>query len=241
MTEHSHTPLLRDEELRPGWRQTVGRSVVVVLANALALWLLAAVLEGFELDDVPAALIAGVVIGVLNATVWPALAFLVVPLSVLTLGIGAIAVNAFVVGVALDLVPGTHVNDFWTAVVITVGLTIVTTLVSRLMAIDDNAWFDEHMARRARRRRKEATTTDVPGIVFVQVDGVAEVVLRRALASGDAPTLHGWLTRGSHALTSWETQWSSQTGVSQCGILHGSNDGMPAFRWVEKESGRTCS
>jgi len=237
MTEHVHTTLMRDEELRPGWRQTVGRIIVIVCANALALWLLAAVLDGFELGDVTDALIAGAAIGILNAMVWPALAFLVVPLSVLTLGIGAIVVNAFVVGVVLDLVPGTHVNDLWTAVVITVGLTIVTTVVTRLMAIDDDAWFDEHMARRARRWRKEATSTDVPGIVFVQVDGVAEVVLRRALASGDAPTLHGWLTRGSHALTSWETQWSSQTGVSQCGILHGTNDGMPAFRWVERPTG----
>ncbi|MCB0966637.1 MAG: phage holin family protein, partial [Ilumatobacter sp.] len=154
MTDHLPTTILRDEELRPGWRQTVGRGAVVVLFNALALWLLAAVMDGFVLDDVPSALIAGAVIGVLNATVWPALAFLVVPLSVLTLGIGAIVINAFVVGVALDLVPGVHVNDFWTAVVITVGVTIVTTLVSRVMAIDDDAWFDEHMAQRARRRRK---------------------------------------------------------------------------------------
>ena len=237
MTEHAHTTLLRDEELRPGWRQAVGRGIVVVVANAISLWLLAAVLDGFELDDAITAVIAGAVIGLLNATVWPALAFLVVPLSVLTLGIGAIAVNAVVVGVALDLIPGTSTDGFWTAVVVTIGLTIVTTLVTRLMAIDDDAWFDEYMARRARRRRDEATTTDVPGIVFVQVDGVAEVVLRRALASGDAPTLHGWLTRGSHALTSWETQWSSQTGVSQCGILHGTNDGMPAFRWVERSTG----
>ena len=237
MADHAHSALLRDEELRPGWRQTVGRSLVVVLANALALWLLAAVMDRFVLDDLTAAVIAGATIGLLNAIVWPAIAFLVVPLSVLTLGIGAIVVNAFVVGVALDSLPGTHVDGFWTSIVITIGLTIVTTSVSRLMAIDDDAWFDEHMAHRARRRRRDATTTDVPGIVFVQVDGVAEVVLRRALASGDAPTLHSWLVRGSHALTSWETQWSSQTGVSQCGILHGANDGMPAFRWVERHTG----
>ena len=36
----------------------------------------------------------------------------------------------------------------------------------------------------------------------------------------------------------WETGWSSQTGVSQCGILHGSTAGMPAFRWVDKAQGR---
>ncbi|MAT07047.1 MAG: hypothetical protein CL424_18595 [Acidimicrobiaceae bacterium] len=238
MDKQQHAAILRDEELRPGWRQAVGRGLVVTVANALALWVADGILDGFTLDDVTATVLAGAVIGALNALVWPALAFLVVPLSVLTLGLGAIAVNAIIVGLALDGLPGVAIDGFWTALAITVGLSVVTTIVVRVLAIDDDAWFDEHMARRARRRRKGATATDVPGIVFLQIDGVAETVLRRAMASGDAPTLHGWLRSGSHILTDWETQWSSQTGVSQCGILHGDNAGMPAFRWLERSTGR---
>src|SRR4029077_4161987 len=38
-------------------------------------------------------------------------------------------------------------------------------------------------------------------------------------------------------LTEWETDLSSQTGASQAGILLGANDDIPAFRWVEKETG----
>ena len=48
-----------------------------------------------------------------------------------------------------------------------------------------------------------------------------------------------WLREGNHRLHEWETDWSSQTGACQAGILHGSNEDMPAFRWYEKESGRT--
>ena len=76
----------------------------------------------------------------------------------------------------------------------------------------------------------------MPGVVFVQLDGVAKVVLERALRSGDVPTLHRWLRTGSHHLVGWTTGWSSQTGVSQCGILHGSTADMPAFRWLDKET-----
>ena len=36
----------------------------------------------------------------------------------------------------------------------------------------------------------------------------------------------------------WETDWSSQTGACQAGLLHGDNDDMPAFRWWEKDRGR---
>ena len=40
-----------------------------------------------------------------------------------------------------------------------------------------------------------------------------------------------------HRLVEWETDLSSQTGASQAGILLGSNEDIPAFRWVEKETG----
>src|SRR5207244_8908424 len=68
-------------------------------------------------------------------------------------------------------------------------------------------------------------------------------VLQRAMRSGSAPTMAGWLADGTHRLTEWETDLSSQTGASQAGILLGSNEDVPAFRWVEKETGKlmTCS
>ncbi len=46
-----------------------------------------------------------------------------------------------------------------------------------------------------------------------------------------------WLREGSHALARWETDWSSQTGACQAGLLHGDNHDMPAFRWWEKDRG----
>jgi hypothetical protein len=49
------------------------------------------------------------------------------------------------------------------------------------------------------------------------------------------------MAEGSHRLCEWETDLSSQTGASQAGILLGSNADIPAFRWVEKETGRLMS
>jgi uncharacterized membrane protein YvlD (DUF360 family) len=74
-------------------------------------------------------------------------------------------------------------------------------------------------------------------MTFIQIDGLGLAVLRRALRDGNAPTLARWLASGGHRLLGWETGWSSQTGASQCGILHGSTFDIPAFRWLEKESG----
>ncbi|MGW0396168.1 alkaline phosphatase family protein, partial [Streptomyces sp. NPDC003042] len=75
-----------------------------------------------------------------------------------------------------------------------------------------------------------------PGAVFLQLDGVGYEALRRAAADGLMPTVALWL-ENSHRVASWRTDWSSQTGASQLGILHGSNFDVPAFRWYEKDSG----
>jgi uncharacterized membrane protein YvlD (DUF360 family) len=229
--------MVRPAEQRPGLWQIAVRVVVVSVATAVGLWLLAAVLGDFDIDEPKQALLAGFVVGLLNAIVWPLMAFIVVPISVVTLGVGAIIIDALIVTLVLDQLPGVTLEGFWTAVIVVIGLAALSSLVSAALALDDDAWFDRRMAMLARRRRKGVDATDVPGIVFAQVDGLAESVLRRALRSGDAPTIDRWLRDGSHDLIGWETGWSSQTGVSQCGILHGSTVDMPAFRWVDKSTG----
>ncbi len=229
--------IVRPEGERPPWREVARRSAIVMLIAGPTLWLLAAMMDGFTIDEPWQAILAGAVVGLANAVVWPALAFLVAPLSVLTLGLGAIALNALFVGWLLNLLPGVVLDGFWESLVVVVCLVVVNTAVTSLLALDDDAWFDQRVSRKARKRSKGANVTDVPGIVFVQLDGVAYDVLRRALRSGDVPTVHRWLSTGSHHLTAWETGWSSQTGVSQIGILHGSTVDMPAFRWLDKSTG----
>ena len=174
--------VVRPVDERPSWSLVIGRSVTVTLVTAVALWLLAGILPGFTIDRPRDALLAGFVIGLLNAVVWPALAFVVVPISVLTLGLGAIVLDALAVFLLLDLLPGVELSDFWTSVAVVIGLAAITTLVSWALALDDDSWFDHMAANRARRRRRQATVTDVPGVVFVQLDGLARAVLERALA-----------------------------------------------------------
>ena len=79
--------------------------------------------------------------------------------------------------------------------------------------------------------------------MFLEIDGLALPVLRSAMRDGNAPTMARWLATSTHRLSEWETDLSSQTGASQAGILLGSNEDIPAFRWVEKETATlmTCS
>ena len=71
------------------------------------------------------------------------------------------------------------------------------------------------------------------------LQGTLDVLILRTLAW--AP-MHGygisrWIRERTHHLAGWETDWSSQTGACQAGLLHGNNHDMPAFRWWEKDRG----
>lgn len=216
---------------------TIRRAILVLLLDAAILLLLSELLPGFVLDGAGAALTAAAAIGLLNALVWPTLARLALPLTVLTLGIAALVLNGLLVTVAINLIPGAEVRHVFDGIVIAIALAAFTAAVYSLLAIDeDDAWY-RNVVRRQARRRKQVVESDVPGVLFLEIDGLAHDVLLRAMQDGNAPTLARWARSGSHSLRRWETDWSSQTGACQAGLLHGSNEDMPAFRWWEKERG----
>jgi uncharacterized membrane protein YvlD (DUF360 family) len=213
----------------------VWRALLVLLLDALALLLLSELLSGFVLDGPKAALGAAALIGLLNALVWPALARLALPLTVLTLGLGALLLNGLLVTVAIDAIPGAEISGVLEGTVVTVAMAALTASVYALLAIDeDDSWY-RYVVRRQLRRRRQVARSEVPGILFLEIDGLAHDVLHRALSDGSAPNLAAWLRNGSHRLERWETDWSSQTGACQAGLLHGDNEDMPAFRWWEKD------
>ena len=176
--------------------------------------------------------------GVLNALVWPLLARFALPLNVLTLGLASLVLNGALVLFAIDALPGASLEGLGEAIVVALGLTALTTLLSALLAVDeDDSWY-RNVVRRQARRRGERVESDVPGVLFLEIDGLALDVLKRALRDGNAPAMSRWLREGSHRLEGWETDLSSQTGACQAGLLHGNNHDMPAFRWWEKDRGK---
>ena len=213
------------------------RGLVVLLLDWAALLLLGALLSGFDVHGPAGALVTAVIAAALNALVWPTLSRLALPLSVLTLGGASLVLNGGLVAIAAAISPGASIDGWFAGVVVAAGLAIITTTASALLAIDDDDTWQRNVVRR-QARRAGAIASDVPGVVFLEIDGLAYEVLRRALRDGNAPVMARWLREGTHRLERWETDWSSQTGACQAGLLHGDNDDMPAFRWWEKDRGR---
>jgi uncharacterized membrane protein YvlD (DUF360 family) len=235
--EHQTEPGPGPRRRRPAGGHPVLRIVVVWLFTGAVFVVLGWLLPGLTVTGAGAALAAAALFGLINALVWPVFAYLALPLAVLTLGLAAIVLNGAAVALVAYVLPGIDISDWGTAIVVALVLALANTLLTGLLTLDDEDVYYRRIIRRAARRVRPEGATDVPGVLFIQIDGLGLAVLRRALRDGNAPTLARWLASGSHRLLGWETGWSSQTGASQCGILHGSTFDIPAFRWLEKETG----
>jgi uncharacterized membrane protein YvlD (DUF360 family) len=209
------------------------------LIGAVALLVTAALLPGMEIEGFFGALVVALFLGLINAILPPLIAGLRLPATVILGFLLVLVVDAIAIKLASDIAENAiHVDSFWTALVAALVVAAVTIVLEILFGANDDEEFTIKVVLRVARRQGEIARTDVPGIVFLEIDGLAYPVLQRAMRDGSAPELAKWLHEGSHRLVEWETDLSSQTGSAQAGILLGSNGDIPAFRWVEKADRR---
>lgn len=211
------------------------RIAVLLALDALVLLAMASMLHDVDVPGVRAALLVVVLLAVLNALLWPLLIRLLLPFAVLTFGLFTLVLDAALVWIALSVVDEQD-TSLLSAFSVAVALMLVNLLVSSVLNVESDARHLRVVRRRYRHSRRE-NVTDVPGVIFFEIDGLAEVVLREAVEAGHVPTIARWLEEGSHRIVGWQCDLSSQTGASQAGLLLGSNADMPAFRWYEKDTG----
>ena len=99
------------------------------IIGAITLFVIAYFVPGFHIQGWASALIAVIVIALLNATLGFLLKILTFPLSLLTLGIFLLVINAFMLELAARVVPGFHVDSFGSAFVAAAVLAIVHMLL----------------------------------------------------------------------------------------------------------------
>ena len=211
------------------------RGAVTWAIEALALALLAWLLPGMRVSTWQAGASAVLVIAALNALVRPVLILFAANLGIAVFALVALLLNAVLVLIASRLLPGFSVDTLWTAFVLALGLAILNALVSGLLGINDDDSFYRNVIRWLERRRVPAADLQEPGTILVQIDGLAEPILREEIDAGRLPTLARWLEQGSHRLAAWECDVPSMTSSGQSGILYGNNANIPAFRWYEKD------
>ncbi len=114
--------------------------------SAGALWLTSLVVRGIEIRSAASLVFAALTIGVLNAFIRPVLLLLTLPLTVLTLGLFAVVINAAMLKLASEVVRGFEVDGFWSAVGGTLLMSLFTFFINLL--IGDNGRVETVHVRR---------------------------------------------------------------------------------------------
>ncbi len=152
----------------------------------------------------------------------------------LLLGFGA---QVVVLAAALSLATYSDVGVDETVIVLLVASTILA--IGRWFsgATDSAYVVGAATARTSRKLGQLRGERPERGLLVIQLDGVALPILRRAIAGGQAPNIARWIG-SSHTLSGWWATIPCTTPATMAGILHGSDDVVPAFRWWDRRSGR---
>lgn len=205
---------------------------------AASVYVAAALVPGVDLAEFGGAAVVAALIAALNAVLPPLVAALRLPLMLALGFVLVLIVDAVALELAAELLPDAiAVDGFDVALLAALVVAGAMIVLEVLLGVNDDDAYALRVVRRVARRQGVLARTDTPGILFLEIDGLALPVLRDAMRDGSAPTMARWIAEDGYRLTEWETDLSSQTGASQAGILLGSNQDVPAFRWVDKETG----
>jgi putative membrane protein len=105
--------------------------------SALAVIVTSMILPGVHIDNAFTALIVAAVLAFLNAIVKPVLVILTIPITVFTLGIFLLVINAFMIMLAAKIVAGFHVDGFWIALLFSLLLSLVASVFDSIANRND--------------------------------------------------------------------------------------------------------
>lgn len=219
-------------------RARIVQFVSLLLAQSIALLVLAHLTPGVAINSLWSAIAAIIAISLIESVVWWLFIEFFAKLPVILYPLLTFVLTGLGIYFLGNYIPGMTITGIAPAIWIAIFLTVINAILGALFSLDEDESFDRNVTRKMVDKYGKPTKTDKPGILFLEIDGLSIDTLRMALDKGMMPTLKKWLDSESHKLISWETDFTSQTGAMQTGILMGSNDDIPAYRWWDRKLGK---
>jgi uncharacterized membrane protein YvlD (DUF360 family) len=220
------------------FRRIVVTLVMSVIAFAIAVGLTPGITIAGDAGFWSTALVAAIVLGILNVAVRPLFIVAFAGVSVVAVFVATLVFQVGSFFVLPFFVGGLQVNGLIPALVGSLIYAFILTILTAVFSVsqDDSYW--ALLVQQQAARGPDVAKTDQPGLVVVQIDGLPHDVITRQVRAGRVPHLSSWLRSGKYRLSRWDALLPPTTPASQAGILHGNNDGIPAFRWYEKDTGK---
>ncbi len=109
--------------------------ILKLIVSALAVFIVAHILPGVSLTNYFSAILVAIVLAFLNTVIKPILTLLTIPVTVITLGLFLLVINAIIILFADKIVSGFSVNGFWTALFFSLILSFITGILNMILGV----------------------------------------------------------------------------------------------------------
>jgi uncharacterized membrane protein YvlD (DUF360 family) len=217
---------------------------VLWAASAASLVVVAFLLPGFWFDTaVPwwwtTALLLPLIFSMVLLILRPVLVLATLPLNFFTLGLPTLLFNGVLLYYTALVLPAFHIGNILDAFVGLVLLSILNTLTSSWLGIDEVYPLFQTILRRLGKRIGPKYDPKVKrGMLILQIDGLSWRVLMQAMRRGRLPTLSAVMGLGRHRLFRWQSGIPSNTPAVQGGLFYGQRGAIPGYRWYDRQADR---
>ena len=111
--------------------------IIRLLVTAVVAFFLTKILSGVHFDGFSTAIVFAIVLGILNLIVSPVLKILGLPLTIITLVLFSLVINALVILIADYFIDGMTIDGFWWAFIFSIALSLITSLVNGIFTSSD--------------------------------------------------------------------------------------------------------
>lgn len=214
--------------------RTIITTLLFVIANIVAIYAVDYISSDFTVGPWYNAIIIVIAVAIANALLWPIFRRFLMKIIIFTFGIGSLFINSIIFYIASYFIPGVSAGIYG-VLQVPIVMAIATTFITN---ITNTNYYDNYIKSILKYALKQKTTYKkrYSGVIMLEIDGLSINTLKKAIDKGVMPNIKKRLEGQTHSLKGWETDLSSQTGASQAGILHGNNENIVAYRWVEKEN-----
>src|SRR5436190_5953131 len=219
---------------RGGRGALIRRLVIVLLVSIIAFLITDWLDPSIQILQPIGAVEVIVLMAALNAVVRPVVLAFLAPRSLILTGIAVLVIQILVFWAAIRIAPNVYVDTVFHAVLGSFIYAIANVVLTSVVGVDTSDSFYGLLIQQLMLKHG-VTPTDQPGLVIVQIDGLAHPIVAGRIRAGSVNTMSRWIRDGSHTLSQWEALLPSRTSAGQAGIRHGTNDGIPAFRWYERD------
>jgi uncharacterized membrane protein YvlD (DUF360 family) len=221
------------------------RFIVVWFVDTISLLVTAWVISGISIEpvgQVPVLVVAttaALLLGIVNLLIRPLILLLTLPLGWMAVFLVGFVINAIALMITSALMPTFVVEGWWAAFIGGLFLSLVNTILTTLLDIDNEESFYANLVKRQAAR--QAVTTEgenTRGVVMLEIDGLSYWHIHKAVEDGYMPTIKKLIDQQGYKISRVDCGLPATTPACQAGILQGNNDNIPAFRWLDKETGR---